>query len=275
MRKILLGVLVALLLALSVYTAVYGISLGNIKISGIPLIKQKNAELETKIEKANQLKNETYPSSVNKLESEYKNLISEKERYEQIVELGVDANGQPLNKIQEYEVEKIWVTMGNYAKKQGVDLKMDVSQNNEISKSYDLTFTVTGGYIQITDFLYDVERDSTLVFKLENFKMVPGSSNSNNNNNSSNSSSNSNSSSSSSNSNSSSTGTSEKKTDDNDNLEATFVCKDIKLNISGINTVKTDNTNSSNGTSGTGTSDTSTQNNSNDSTTSTNSNSNS
>lgn len=271
MRKILLGVLVALLLALSVYTAVYGISLGNIKISGIPLIKQKNAELETKIEKANQLKNETYPSSVNKLESEYKNLISEKERYEQIVELGVDANGQPLNKIQEYEVEKIWVTMGNYAKKQGVDLKMDVSQNNEISKSYDLTFTVTGGYIQITDFLYDVERDSTLVFKLENFKMVPGSSSSNNNNNSSNS----NSSSSSSNSNSSSTGTSEKKTDDNDNLEATFVCKDIKLNISGINTVKTDNTNSSNGTSGTGTSDTSTQNNSNDSTTSTNSNSNS
>ena len=84
MRKILLGVLVALLLALSVYTAVYGISLGNIKISGIPLIKQKNAELETKIEKANQLKNETYPSSVNKIESEYKNLISEKERYEQV-----------------------------------------------------------------------------------------------------------------------------------------------------------------------------------------------
>ena len=63
------------------------------------------------------------------------------------------------SKIQEYEMERIWVVVGNYAKKQGVDLKIDVTSNNAISKTYDLNFTVTGGYIQITDFLYDMERD--------------------------------------------------------------------------------------------------------------------
>ena len=93
-------------------------------------------------------------------------------------------------------MEKIWVAMGNHAKAQGVDLKMDVTLNNSVSKTYDLKFTVTGGYIQIVDFLYDVERDSTLVFKIENFKLVAG--------------------------------------ETTDVLVGTFTCKDIKINISEI-----------------------------------------
>lgn len=194
MRKILLGLVSIMLVALSVYTVIYGISIGNIQISGIPTIQEENEKLDKKIQVASSLRTKDYPQNVTLLESEYKKLMTEKESYEQLLELGVDENGQPINKIQEYEIEKIWVTMGIYAKKQGVDLKMDITSNNSISKTYDLKFTVTGGYIQITDFLYDIERDSTLVFKIENFKMVPG--------------------------------------DSTENLSATFTCKDIKLNIS-------------------------------------------
>lgn len=194
MRKILLGLVSIMLVALSVYTVIYGISIGNIQISGIPTIQEENEKLDKKIQAASSLRTKDYPQNVTLLESEYKKLMTEKESYEQLLELGVDENGQPINKIQEYEIEKIWVTMGIYAKKQGVDLKMDITSNNSISKTYDLKFTVTGGYIQITDFLYDIERDSTLVFKIENFKMVPG--------------------------------------DSTENLSATFTCKDIKLNIS-------------------------------------------
>lgn len=210
MRKLLLGMLSIILLAFSIYIAIYGVSIGGLEIKGIPAIKEENTKLETKIQKASQLRNSEYSQKVTSLESAYKKLMTEKENYEQILSLGVDENGQPLNKIQEYEMEKIWITVGNYAKKQGVDLKIDLTSNNSISKTYDLNFTVTGGYIQITDFLYDIERDSTLVFKLENFKMVPGS--------------------------------------DTDNLVGTFTCKDIKINISEINSSSTetnskDNTN--------------------------------
>lgn len=193
MRKLLLGLISILLLALSIYIAIYGLSFAGIEINGIPAIQEENAKLESKIETATKLKNTDYPQNTALLESAYKKLMTEKENYEQILALGVDENGQPLNKIQEYEIEKIWITMGNYAKKEGVDLKLDVTSNNSISKTYDLKFTVTGGYIQITDFLYDVERDSTLVFKLENFKMVPGTS--------------------------------------TEELVATFLCKDVKLNV--------------------------------------------
>lgn len=222
MRKLLLGLISIMLLALSIYIAIYGISIGGIQINGIPSIQEENLKLENKIQEATKLKNTDYPQNTALLESAYKKLMTEKENYEQILALGVDENGQPLNKIQEYEIEKIWITMGNYAKKQGVDLKLDVTSNNTISKTYDLKFTATGGYIQIVDFLYDIERDSTLVFKLENFKMVAGSS--------------------------------------TDELVATFVCKDVKLNItdnsSGSSTTdanakdeaNTSNTNSNNNT---------------------------
>lgn len=193
MRKILLGLVSVMLFALSVYTAIYGFSIGSLEVKSIPAIKEENMRLDNKIQTASNLRTKDYPQNVTLLESAYKKLMSEKESYEQLLKLGVDENGLPLNKIQEYEMEKIWVTMGNYAQKEGVDLKMDITSNNSVSKTYDLKFTATGGYIQITDFLYDVERDTTLVFKIENFKMVPG--------------------------------------ENTDNLSATFTCKDIKLNI--------------------------------------------
>lgn len=193
MRKVLLGLVTIILFVFSIYIVVYGLGLGSLEVNGVPAISEENDVLESKIQTASKLKNSDYPQATALLESAYKKLMTEKESYEQILALGVDENGQPLSKIQEYEVEKIWITMGNHAKKQGVELKLDVTQNNSITGTYDMNFTVTGGYIQITDFLYDIEKDSTLVWKLENFKMQPGTS--------------------------------------TENLSATFTCKDIKLNI--------------------------------------------
>ena len=193
MRKILISLLTILLLGFSIYIAVYGLSLGNLEIKSIPAIQAENLKLETKIETASKLRNTDYPQSIASLENSYKKLTEEKDNYEQMLALGVDENGETLNKIAEYEMEKIWITLGNYAKKQGVDLKIAVTSNNTISNTYDLNFTLTGGYIQIIDFLYDMERDTTLIFKIENFKMVPGES--------------------------------------TESLVATFTCKDIKLNI--------------------------------------------
>lgn len=240
MRKILLGLLVILLLALSVYIAVYGIELGGLQINSIPAIKEENDVLETKIETASKLRTTQYPSEITILEGAYKKLVAEKENYEQILALGVDENGQPINKIQEYEMEKIWVAMGNHAKAQGVDLKMDVTLNNSVSKTYDLKFTVTGGYIQIVDFLYDVERDSTLVFKIENFKLVAG--------------------------------------ETTDVLVGTFTCKDIKINITETNSSSTStgsSTDSSTSGSSTNTTNTNTNTNSTNTSNTTNTNTNS
>ena len=102
MRKILLGLVSVMLFALSVYTAIYGFSIGSLEVKSIPAIKEENMRLDNKIQTASNLRTKDYPQNVTLLESAYKKLMSEKESYEQLLKLGVDENGLPLNKIQEY-----------------------------------------------------------------------------------------------------------------------------------------------------------------------------
>ena len=101
MRKLLIGLITVLLFALAVYIVICGLSFAGIEISSVSAIQEENARLENKIEEANDLKNIDYPQNVTVLESSYKKLMTEKENYEQILALGVDENGQPLNEIQE------------------------------------------------------------------------------------------------------------------------------------------------------------------------------
>ena len=219
MRKLVLYLVTILLLALAALLVLRGVILGPIIINSFKEISDANNELDELIDEAVEQKEVKYIEALNQQQTAYKTLMSEKASYQQLLDLGVDENGIPLSKIQEYEIEKIWITLGNYAVKQGVDLRMDITVSNSVAKTYDLNFTVVGEYIQIADFLYDIQRDNTLVFKIENFKLVSSEQieettiESNEE---------------------------DEETDDVNNqqtevtdynLTATFVCKDIRLNI--------------------------------------------
>ena len=219
MRKLVLYLVTILLLALAALLVLRGVILGPIIINSFKEISDANNELDELIDEAVEQKEVKYIEALNQQQTAYKTLMSEKASYQQLLDLGVDENGIPLSKIQEYEIEKIWITLGNYAEKQGVDLRMDITVSNSVAKTYDLNFTVVGEYIQIADFLYDIQRDNTLVFKIENFKLVSSEQieettiESNEE---------------------------DEETDDVNNqqtevtdynLTATFVCKDIRLNI--------------------------------------------
>ena len=216
MRRLVLYLVVVLLLILAVFIVFKGVDLGIITISSYFSIVEANADLEDQIADAIEQKDVKYIEALKTQQQAYKTLMSEKESYQQLLQLGVDENGIPLSKIQEYEIEKIWITLGNYADKQGVDLKMEITVNNSVAKTYDLNFTVVGEYIQIADFLYDIQRDNTLVFKIENFKLVSTETETNNTE-------------STSAQNTESVPVQENVT--SYDLTATFVCKDIRLNI--------------------------------------------
>jgi len=82
-----------------------------------------------------------------------------------------EKNGS-TNQIERYEVETLWVKLGKYATSEGAIIRMDIVQGNT-NETYNLKFTVNGSYISITDFISDIENDSTLGFKIEEFKMLP------------------------------------------------------------------------------------------------------
>lgn len=215
MRKIILYILLISLVIFSVFIVYKGIP--EIKIKSYSSISQENKKLNTLITEANNQKEVEYKKKSDALNTAHKLLESNKESYQELLEIGVDSNGIPLSKIQEYEIEKIWITIGNYAKKEGVDVKMEITSNNSVAGTYDLNFTASGSYTSIEDFLRDLQGDNTLVFKIENFKLVAGGTRSGTNNTVGNTAEN----------------TTENTASDESSgiLTATFVCKDIKLNI--------------------------------------------
>ena len=218
MRKLLLMAILVVLVCASGMIVTRGIETDSFSIESYQAIMEQNSELETLINEASKQKNSNYESAITSLKNSHKKLVSERESYEELVNLGVDRNGIPLSKIQEYEIEKIWITLGTYAEKEGVDLKLDITVNNSVSKTYDLNFTLNGTYSGIVEFIRLVQGDNTLVFKIENFKMTSSGNSSSIDD----------------------SGVSAQLTDGETNtsnssaeerLTATFVCKDIKLNI--------------------------------------------
>ena len=133
-------------------------------------------------------------------------------------------------------------------------MKMDLSASNIGTKGmYNLNFTVKGQYLGIADFIHDIENDSRLGFKIENFKLLPGESES------------------------------KEGEKDTNTLVGTFICKDISINIDAANVnyqtqqqpqpdddVDVDtNTNTTNSTNSTNTTNTDATNNSNTNSTNT------
>ena len=220
MKKLLLLILIALLLALSIFIVIQGVGVGNLQVLGIKGIQQKNSELDSKIQQAGKLAEKDYQQAVSEVEESTKKLKEEKKNYEDMTAISEEGDVQSANQIEKYEIETLWVRLGNHATSEGVVMQMDVLKGtNSVQDVYNLKFTATGGYIQITDFISAIENDSTLGFKIEEFKMLPASNNS--------------------------------------DLQATFVCKDIYIKdvsaTTSTNTGTTDgtNTNSTNNTSNT------------------------
>lgn len=191
MKKVLILILIALLLTLAVFIAINGVQIGNIEILGVTGIQNRNSELEEKIAQATKLASTDYKKAVSTVQENSKKLEEEKKKYEDMTAISTDSEIQEAAQLQTYEIEYLWAKIGNHATSEGATIKMDVTKGtNTTTSTYNLKFTVTGTYISITDFISDIENDSSLGFKIEEFKMLPGN---------------------------------------GSDLEATFVCKDIAI----------------------------------------------
>ena len=190
MKKLLILILIALLVALSIFIVIQGVNIGSLEILGVKGIQSKSSQLDEKIQQAGKLAEKDYQQALNDVKTNTKKLQEEKKNYEDMTQISEDGDIQTANQIEKYEIETLWVKLGNHATTQGVVIKMDVKKGSA-QDIYDLQFTATGSYISITDFISAIENDSSLGFKIEEFKLVSSSSGS--------------------------------------DLQATFVCKDIAI----------------------------------------------
>lgn len=221
-----IGLIVGLIVCvgLLVYFLIAGVKLGPINavsISGI-------AELGESVEKAKldfERSQTSYDSTLQSLDRIKKEFNSEKEDYELISDEKIKAVKE-ATKEEEYMIEYLWITLGNYATKHNLEVAIvepggaaggsqmgttgagsvtDVSTGTGIegnasgvtntppassrptgeeqeeqtssvtsglTASADaLTVQVKGSYIDLADFVFEVENDKSLRFRLDNIKM--------------------------------------------------------------------------------------------------------
>jgi len=192
MKKLLITAIIILLIILTGITMIKGINVGKLSVLGIKDIKKEDEQLNTTIQQATKLASTDYQKKINDLNDQIKKLENEKQEYEEMVNVSTESQTQTANQfLGGYKIEYLYVKIGTHAKTEGVEMKMDVSRSS--SGTEDLNFTVTGAYARIAEFITDIEDDSSLGFKIEEFKMLADSSS------------------------------------DTSTLQATFVCKDVKI----------------------------------------------
>ena len=176
MKKLLLTVLVILLAVLTYYAFAKGITLGDFKILSVTQIKEKNNDLDSKIEEVNKLIDTEYPSKMNNLKTASSKMSQAKKQYLDLT--NISTNDQILKATLEesYTIELLWTKIGLHARKKGVNIKMEVvSSDTGTTGLNDLRFTVDGTYLSIINFIEALENDSVLNFRIKNFKLLPNS----------------------------------------------------------------------------------------------------
>ena len=172
MKKILISVIGFIILILIIVSAIKGIKISKISIYSINNIKAAGENLDKKIEEAKTEEEQNYAKAVNDLNNSVKSLKDTKEEYEEkIKSLGLNSQ-LGITQIEKYKIEYLWNKIGSYAKKEGIGIDLDI-QETTISETYNINFTLTGSYVGITDFLYDIENDDELNYKVKTFKIEP------------------------------------------------------------------------------------------------------
>ena len=148
---------------------VNGISKVNIK--GIKGLSEKNGQIEQKISDLSNVISVTYANTESNLKRTANTLQDSKTEYENQAALSNSQSPSYASQLETYDIDYLWTKLGNYARDEKVVIKIDLVASGTSTNLYNLNFTTTGAYVNITNFIYDIENDSKLGFKIDEFKM--------------------------------------------------------------------------------------------------------
>lgn len=179
MKKLLICITIVLVLILTIITVIKGLKIGGLSILGIQEIKQENNKLDTKLEEATRLVSTDYPNQLTEINEDTKSMQSEKQKYQDMIAVSTESEIAAAIQKQKYSVDKLWAKLGTLATDEGLDAKFELTSGDLVATAtddfqyYNINFTVEGSYVGISLYISDLEEDSELNFKIENFKMEP------------------------------------------------------------------------------------------------------
>lgn len=150
-----------------------GVKIGKFQILSLAQLREKNNNVNDKINEASKLTSVDYPDTINNFEKTYEEYNIEKSKYEELSGFNAEDSDKQIYETKKYDIEYIWKKVGQYAKAGDKDLSIgiDVQKASGQSDLYNLNFTVSGQYTDIITFITKLENDSDLYFRIYNFKM--------------------------------------------------------------------------------------------------------
>jgi len=184
MRKLIL-LLLCIVFAFGVYyTTSEGFQIGNtFSVANYNTVLNASNDVDNLISELENINDVQFAQRNDSLNSAIKNYKNVKEEYEELVQSLNTEDMPDISLVDTYDVDFLWTTIGNYGTEEGISLKFDVTKSTSSildTQSYtmcNLKFTVSGNYIPITDFIYDLEDDSKLGFEISDFLLSKGGDN--------------------------------------------------------------------------------------------------
>lgn len=190
-KKIIIVSLITIILV-GILVCILVIDMPMIGISSVKTIISKHEEINSK-EAQLLTEQNAYSSILSSVETAKSNYEKEKTKYDSISEETINIIKE-FNTEETYSLEYMWIKLGNYAKKNNLSIVMiepgnsnttsttpentesvvdnsNTTPKKSTSSSNVLQIQVTGSYIDLSDFIFEVENDSELKFKLDNISM--------------------------------------------------------------------------------------------------------
>lgn len=169
MRNKIITIILLVLLVLIIVAMISGINIGRFQILSIAQLKEKNNNLNSKLEEATRLTSVKYPDAIDDLEEAYEKQQIQKQKYEELSDFG-NIDEKSIYETKQYDIGYLWRIFGKYASKYNLTIGMDVKKTTG-ENLYDLYFNVSGEYTNIINFISSIEENSDLYFRIYNFKM--------------------------------------------------------------------------------------------------------
>lgn len=194
-KMIVLSVVLLVLIALITLAMIFDVDLGLFKNLSIASIQQKKLDVEALM--LAHSKEETNNSNAkDNLKSAKNSFDMAKQTYDNIDESTIEIV-QEATMEEKYFIEYLWITLGNYATANDLAISIitpgsttDVENNSSAGQNSNnstivdnivgsgtssqkaVRVIIEGRYANVADFVFDVENDKNLRFKLDNIKMA-------------------------------------------------------------------------------------------------------
>lgn len=172
-KKILLFILVLILIWGLISSFAHGVSLfgGKIETSSYTDIAKLSQELVSKKRTLEKVNDTDYPQALVRQQASQSSFRINKSAYQELELNASPADIRKANQKEEYLLDYLWMKIGTYANDS--DIKVLITPKPEESRIY---FDVSGQYIAVINFIYDLENDDDLGFNVDNIVMQGGSS---------------------------------------------------------------------------------------------------